>query len=155
MNPTVQPLAEVLEQAECWQLLEVHVVARLAIVVDGHPDIFPVNYIVDDRLVVFRTAPGTKLLGSLKNTPVALEIDGYDEHTDLAWSVVLRGAAREIHRPEELAKASASSLDPWQGGVKDRVLRINSLNLSGRRFRVGRPDVWKTPLSDPRRASFE
>ncbi|MBG0740645.1 pyridoxamine 5'-phosphate oxidase family protein [Paeniglutamicibacter antarcticus] len=155
MDATDRPDVEKLEQTECWHLLEGHVLGRLAIVVDGHPDIFPVNYVVDNGSVVFRTAKGTKLLGALDNTPVALEIDGYDSHTELAWSVVLRGAAREVRRPEELTSANAASLEPWQGGLKDHVIRIITLNLSGRRFPVTQPDIWKTPLSDPRRASFE
>jgi hypothetical protein len=155
MDTADQTTPEVLAQSECWKLLGDHVVARLAVVVDGHPDIFPVNYVVDDRSIVFRTAAGTKLLGALETTPVAMEIDGYDSDTELAWSVVLRGVAREVRRPEELSRVDAAQLDPWQGGAKDRVVRVNRLNLSGRRFKVTRPDVWKTPPSDPRRASFE
>ncbi|MDJ0355455.1 hypothetical protein [Paenarthrobacter sp. PH39-S1] len=69
--------------------------------------------------------------------------------------MVSRGAAREVRRPEELVSADAASLEPWQGDPKDHVIRITTLNLSGRRFSVTKPDIWKTPLSDPRRASFE
>ncbi|MCY0903827.1 pyridoxamine 5'-phosphate oxidase family protein [Arthrobacter sp. H14-L1] len=155
MDATDRPDVEKLEQSECWQLLKDHVVGRLAVVVDGHPDIFPVNYAVDNGSVVFRTSTGTKLQGALDNTPVAMEIDGYDARTELAWSVVLRGAAREVRRPEELTSANTASVEPWQGGPKDHVIRINTLNLSGRRFSVTKPDIWKSPLSDPRRASFE
>ncbi|MCZ2402032.1 pyridoxamine 5'-phosphate oxidase family protein [Paenarthrobacter sp. Z7-10] len=155
MDAKNRPDVEKLEQIECWHLLESHVLARLAVVVDGHPDIFPVNYVVDNRSVVFRTASGTKFLGALESTPVAMEIDGYDSHTELAWSVVLRGAAREVRRQEELSNASVAYLDPWQGGPKEHVIRVNTLNLSGRRFKVTKPEIWKTPLSDPRRASFE
>ena len=123
--------------------------------VDGHPDIFPINYVVDNGHVVFRTAGGTKLQGVLDHTPVTVEIDGYDANSELAWSVVLRGAAREIRRHDEVAAANALPLEPWQGGKKEHFIRIDTLSLSGRRFPVTKPDIWKTPLSDPRRSSFE
>ena len=45
---------------------------RLAVVVAGHPDIFPINYVVDHASIVIRTAAGTKLAGS-KSRQVAFE----------------------------------------------------------------------------------
>lgn len=146
---------ECLGKDECWEILASHIVGRLAVIVDGHPDIFPVNYVVDDGSVLFRTGAGTKLQWLLEPRPVALEIDGYDPHTELAWSVVLRGSAREITRAQGRAEAKALPLDPWQGGPKDHFISVGSLNLSGRRFHVTKADIWKTPLSDPRLASFE
>ncbi len=45
---------------ECWDLLAQTNVGRLAVLVDGHPDIFPVNYVLDGDSIVFRTGAGTK-----------------------------------------------------------------------------------------------
>ena len=45
---------------------------------DGHPEIFPVNFVIEHRSIVFRTAAVTKLWQSSKDTPAAFEIDGYD-----------------------------------------------------------------------------
>ncbi|ALE05637.1 flavin-nucleotide-binding protein [Arthrobacter sp. ERGS1:01] len=148
------PDIETLPKTECWELLQGQVIGRLAVVVDDdHPDIFPINYVVHNGSVIFRTAPGTKLYGSVNNTPVAFEIDGYNPHTEQAWSVVLRGRAQQLESTTGLAKALA--LQPWQGGEKNHLIRINTLNLSGRRFHVTKPDIWTTPLADARRASFE
>jgi nitroimidazol reductase NimA-like FMN-containing flavoprotein (pyridoxamine 5'-phosphate oxidase superfamily) len=47
--------------AECWELLGRHDMGRIAIVVDGKPQIFPVNYGLKGNVIVFRTAAGTKL----------------------------------------------------------------------------------------------
>ena len=48
---------ETLDRDECIELLAHHrFVGRLAVVVDGRPLIFPVNYIVDHDSVVFCTA---------------------------------------------------------------------------------------------------
>jgi len=46
---------------ECWTLLRSTPVGPLAKVVDGRPDIHPVNHLVDHGTVLFRTAEGTKL----------------------------------------------------------------------------------------------
>ncbi|MDO5753126.1 pyridoxamine 5'-phosphate oxidase family protein [Arthrobacter sp.] len=155
MNHMERPRVDTLEKAECWDLLKSHVIGRLAVVVDGHPDIFPLNYAVGNGHVVFRTAGGTKLQGAIDQALVALEIDGYDDRSEHAWSVVLRGTAREITHPAEVSAANALPLEPWQGGTKAHLVRIDSLSLSGRRFPVTKPDIWKTPVSDPRRSTFE
>jgi len=34
-------------------------------------------------------------------------------------------------------------------------VRVAPKALTGRRFKVNRPDVWTTRLADPRRATFE
>ena len=149
------PDIENLPKTECWELLQGQVIGRLAVVIDDHPDIFPINYMVHNGSVIFRTALGTKLHGSVNNTPVAFEIDGYNPTTEQAWSVVLRGRAQQLEPTTGLAEAKALPLQPWQGGEKNHLMRINTLNLSGRRFHVTKPDIWTTPLTDARRASFE
>ena len=68
---------EVLSTKECWELLRDSVVGRLAVTVDGRPDIFPVNPVVDHGSIVFRTSAGTKLAAT-KGHEVAFEVDGYD-----------------------------------------------------------------------------
>jgi nitroimidazol reductase NimA-like FMN-containing flavoprotein (pyridoxamine 5'-phosphate oxidase superfamily) len=95
---------EILSDRECWKLLRESVVGRLAVTVDGSPDIFPVNPIVDHGTIVFRTSAGTKL-GATKGKNVAFEVDGYDSDTARAWSVVVKGRAVEILEREETLRA--------------------------------------------------
>jgi hypothetical protein len=52
---------EEISEDECLQLLERHDLGRIAVVVDGQPLIFPVNYGLSHRIVTFRSAHGTKL----------------------------------------------------------------------------------------------
>jgi hypothetical protein len=130
-------------------------VGRLAVVVDERPDIFPLNYVVDHGTIVFRSAEGTKLTGALSDTPVAFEVDGYDARTERAWSVVVQGKATQIRQLHELADTVSLPLFPWQAGPKEIFIRIDLLAISGRRFKVAEPNIWTTPLSDARRASFE
>ena len=53
----VEPLSD----DESRELLATHEVGRLAVVVGGYPEIFPVNYAVVRDRVVIRTDPGAKL----------------------------------------------------------------------------------------------
>ncbi|HEY8701202.1 MAG TPA: pyridoxamine 5'-phosphate oxidase family protein [Arthrobacter sp.] len=140
---------------DCWELLEAGVVGRLALIVDEHPEIFPVNYVLERRSIVFRTAVGTKLWGANASRPAALEIDGYDPHQEEAWSVVARGETAIITNPDEIAAVDALHLEPWQPGPKDHYVRLSPRALTGRRFKVNKPDVWNTRLTDQRRSSFE
>ena len=140
---------------DCWELLASAAVGRLALTVDGHPEIFPVNFVVERRSIVFRTASGTKLWGSMKEEPAAFEIDGYDPHTEEAWSVVARGTTVPIESQEEQSAADALGLEPWEPGTKSHYVRLSPKALTGRRFKVNAPDVWNTRLTDGRRASFE
>ena len=43
-----------LSEEECWNLLARRELGRLALAVNGEPDIFPVNYVVDGPRVLFR-----------------------------------------------------------------------------------------------------
>ena len=86
-----------LSASDSWALLRQARVGRLALIVDGHPDIFPVNHVVDRGTVVFRTAAGTKFAEAVGHT-VAFEVDGYDLRTASAWSVVVKGTAQEVIR---------------------------------------------------------
>lgn len=144
-----------LSESECWALLRTTGVARLAVWVDDHPDIFPLNFAVDHGTVVFRTGAGTKLSAALSDAPVALEADGYDPETAEAWSVVIRGEAEEIRSGPELLETVDLPLLPWQAGDKGRFVRIVPTTTSGRRFPIADPSSWLTPLSGAKRAAME
>lgn len=140
---------------QCWDLLAAANVGRLGLVVDDHPEIFPVNYVIYDRHIVFRTGRGRKLWGAMASRPGVFEIDGYDVPTTEAWSVMARGETVLMTDPEEVAKVDALGLEPWQPGAKDHYIRLVPRALTGRRFVVNRPDLWTTKTNDARRALFE
>jgi hypothetical protein len=144
-----------LEHHECWELLRTVSVGRLAVLVDGHPDIFPINYAVDGGTLVFRTGQGTKLAGASGGSAVAVEADGVDAVSGLAWSVVLKGPAKEIKGTEGVLDTAALYLFPWQAGKKDTFVRVSPDSLTGRRFKVTAPMTWWTQLSGAVKASPE
>lgn len=124
-----------LSVAESWAMLRHAVVGRLALVVNERPEIFPVNHLVDRGTLVFRTAAGTKLSGAL-GCWVAFEADGYDLETASAWSVVVKGTAREVNRLYEVLDAYELPLFPWHSSPKPHFIRIEADSITGRRFEV-------------------
>ncbi|GAA4116087.1 pyridoxamine 5'-phosphate oxidase family protein [Enteractinococcus coprophilus] len=125
---------ENLSEKQCWELLRSAEVGRLAVIVGDHPEIFPVNYAVDQGTVLFRSAAGTKVTSALSDAPVAFEADGYDAETGLVWSVVVKGQATTFRAIEEAVNSLKVEVRPWQEGKKERFIRIRSHEVTGRRF---------------------
>ena len=132
----------VLSTDACFELLRSQNVGRLAVSIREHPDIFPINYVVDRGGIVFRTAEGTKLAASLLGRGVAFEIDALDAEAGVAWSVVVKGDAVEIERMYELLDAQDLPLFPWHAGSTHRFVRIEPVEITGRRFHVVDPEWW-------------
>lgn len=128
------PIA-ILSEDECWSFLRAGSFGRLAISAAGEIDIFPINFVVDGETLVFRTAPGTKLLELTIAHKVAFEIDGFDAAH--AWSVVLKGTAARIEQQAEIDAADKLPLTPWIPTLKYTFVRISATDLSGRRFERG------------------
>jgi uncharacterized protein len=104
-------------------------------VADGQgPVIFPVNFVLDRHMVVFRTDEGTKLGAAARGGRVAFEVDGADQAAHTGWSVVVRGKATEVTDPAELARLRKLQLVPWAPGAKSRYVRILPAKLTGRRI---------------------
>lgn len=138
--PTPEGMRE-LSDSECWEQLRANEqhgggVGRIAVSIVNHPDIFPVNYVVDHGSVVFRTAEGTKLAAAVLGVAVAFEADGYDPDVGEAWSVVIKGRAVELEQVHGRFDAADLPLFPWHASPKNRVVRIEPEHVSGRRFVV-------------------
>jgi uncharacterized protein len=129
---------EILDEQTCWELLSSVEVGRFAVAAAGDVEIFPVNFVVDGRAVVFRTAEGTKLVEVVIAGRVAFEVDGYDAITGRAWSVVIKGEAELLERFDDIYRASELPITPWNAAPKDRFVRIRARAVTGRRFVVSR-----------------
>jgi uncharacterized protein len=131
-----------LSDQDCWALLRKHGLGRLAIVVDGRPEIFPINYAAGEGAVVFRTQPGSKLSHG-PGSVAAFEIDGYDHNTGYGWSVVVSGPLAEItEATDERSRALRRlPLETAAPGIRLHWLAIDAERVSGRSFRGG----WMVP----------
>jgi nitroimidazol reductase NimA-like FMN-containing flavoprotein (pyridoxamine 5'-phosphate oxidase superfamily) len=124
---------DIMDRDECEQLLRTQRVGRVAVGTD-HPSVLPVLYGVLDGDVVFRTAPGEKLIAAALHQTTAFEIDAYDVDEQTGWSVNVVGPAEELLHPADLARARALDLPAWAGEVRDRFVRIRTEHITGRRI---------------------
>jgi nitroimidazol reductase NimA-like FMN-containing flavoprotein (pyridoxamine 5'-phosphate oxidase superfamily) len=126
----------VLSEDECWHLLASMALGRLVTCVEGRPEIFPVNFVVQRRTVLFRTAErATKLFTVVMNNQVAFEAD--DHNVAEGWSVIVKGRARVLNNSAEIQEAERAHLLPWTAMLKRRYVRVIPSEITGRRFRFG------------------
>lgn len=123
----------VMDVDECLRLLADGHFGRLAVVVGEQPLVFPVNYALAGRDIVFRTDPGTKLHAAAGRR-VAFEIDAADTMYHSGWSVLVEGVAREETDPSRQAELARLPLTPWCPGAKVHWIRIRSDVITGRRL---------------------
>ncbi|MFU8945542.1 pyridoxamine 5'-phosphate oxidase family protein [Mycetocola zhadangensis] len=127
---------EVLNRAECWRLLGITRIARLAVVDEDGPDIFPINYLVTGDSLFFRSAPGKKIVDLTKRPGVAVEIDGTEGGK--RFSVVLRGEAHRLSDDADIRGSAIDSLPTLTGSEKWNYFEVVPRTVTGIRFRASR-----------------
>lgn len=125
---------EMLDRGECDALLAAHSFGRVAVWSGEHPAVLPVLYGMLDGDVVFRTAPGEKLIAAVLGQEVVFEIDAAEPARHTGWSVNVVGRAEAIVRPDEVARAETLGLEPWAGDYRNDFVRIHAARVSGRRI---------------------
>jgi hypothetical protein len=142
-----------MEPPECWAALRTVDLGRLSFSIEGLPEIFPINYLVDQGSVVFRTGARSKIAMACDGRPVAFEADGRTDGK--AWSVVAKGEAHEIRGLYDSLAVAELPLHPQQAGHKDRLARLTPSEVTGRRFAVVDPSSWDTALTSAPRSAPE
>jgi len=127
---------EILERDACLALLASVPVGRVGVTIDALPAVLPVNFaLAGDGAIVFRTVPGTKLDAATIGAVVAFQADDVCATGDVgAWSVLVRGVARELTTAADIGVAETLPLESWawQRGA-DRFVRIEPTLITGRR----------------------
>ncbi|GAA0686567.1 pyridoxamine 5'-phosphate oxidase family protein [Kitasatospora atroaurantiaca] len=128
------PVLMQLTTPECWDRLGEHGIGRVALSGDAGPAVLPVNYIVDDGTIVYRTTPDS-MTASAAGSEVAFEVDHVDEHLSQGWSVLIVGTAEYITDPETVRRlAEEPEARPWAGGARNLWIRIAPTRITGRRI---------------------
>lgn len=142
-TPETNPVT-VLTEEQSWDLLSGAALGRLVTTLEGEAEIFPVNFVVQNRTILLRTAEGTKLFSAVMNDRVVFEAD--DHNVAEGWSVIVRGRAAVLYGADEIAEADRAGLYPWVATIKLRYIRITPTEISGRRFLFGpEPDTVLVP----------
>lgn len=121
-----------LDTEECWRRLGTHGVGRVAATTAEGPMVLPVNYTVVDGAITFRTAAGS-VPAQVLGEQVAFEVDHIDETFGRGWSVLVRGRARGVTRPETLRRLEdRARSEPWAGGRREVWVCVDVVGISGR-----------------------
>jgi uncharacterized protein len=126
---------EELSREECERLLASQNLGRVAIVIDGNPQIFPVNYAYQDGIVVFRSSLGVKVERSPMSS-IAFETDMVDTAYGTAWSVMVEGTAQDITKTIDPTSERLRQvvLEPAAPGDRRYWIGVYVDKMSGRRF---------------------
>jgi nitroimidazol reductase NimA-like FMN-containing flavoprotein (pyridoxamine 5'-phosphate oxidase superfamily) len=118
-----------LSTSDCELLLASLDIGRIAVVDNGYPLIFPINYKMaafGGKLVIaIRTRPGNVI--DLPGRAVCFEIDGLDASHDGGWSVLVRGVL--VESPPDPDRDS----HPIDSADRDAWRIIVPTHVSGRR----------------------
>lgn len=126
-----------LPAAECFDLLEPGGIGRVGFIAADGIMMFPVNFAVAGKTIVFRTAPDT-LLALYANTEVSFEVDHIDEALHAGWSVLVHGHAHRVTDERQVEHLERGThLRPWASGARDVYVRITPTRISGRRLDRG------------------
>jgi nitroimidazol reductase NimA-like FMN-containing flavoprotein (pyridoxamine 5'-phosphate oxidase superfamily) len=126
-----------IDERECWELLASAPIGRLAVPAGtAAPSVFPVSYVLDDWVIVFRTGRGEKLFASVRG-PVSFQADSYDPVHRIGWSVLVKGVAYEASE----AELGNLALESWVRSDRDHLMRLVPLEVTGRRIVPGGPET--------------
>jgi nitroimidazol reductase NimA-like FMN-containing flavoprotein (pyridoxamine 5'-phosphate oxidase superfamily) len=126
---------ESLSEQECQTLLANHFFGRVAVWSGEHPAVLPVLYRMLDGDVVFRTAPGEKLIAATLGQEVVFEIDGLEPERRTGWSVNVVGGVERVVDHGDKERVEQLGLEPWAGDYRNDYVRLRTGHLSGRRIR--------------------
>lgn len=129
-------LAKALTRAECYELLSNTTVGHIAFVNGEGQQLIPINFIVLDEIVYFRTAY-TGILADLTagHSDVAFGVDHHDDASRTGWNVTVRGSARQVEDRATINKVLGNpNLRPWAGGVRSKVIEVRPESVAGRKI---------------------
>jgi nitroimidazol reductase NimA-like FMN-containing flavoprotein (pyridoxamine 5'-phosphate oxidase superfamily) len=117
---------EALSTAECWELVAMATLGRLALSIRALPTILPVRYVVDDASVVISIVRLGMPDTAVHDSVVAFAVDDINEVADEGWMVQMQGRAR---------LTTATTLAGGPGDVDfTRIMRLSPGTVTGLRY---------------------
>jgi nitroimidazol reductase NimA-like FMN-containing flavoprotein (pyridoxamine 5'-phosphate oxidase superfamily) len=126
-----------MEPEECLRLLREHHLGRVAVMINGFPEIFPMHYRLMETTGLTWIALGTQRGHAIDraSTNTAFEIDDLASATLQPWSVLVRGT---LHRVDPDAADFRERFDPvpWPAAERNVWHVIQPFAITGRRSRT-------------------
>jgi len=138
-DPQPQSPLEPFGEAESWKLISAGGVGRIGYSGRYGPTILPVNFMVQDNAIYFRTARHSTMEEDLRtgiahaDYKVAFQIDHFDDVAHAGWSVLVQGDVHPMESDDELALASRAGVESWAAGDRDLFMRITPTKITGHR----------------------
>src|SRR5581483_11402089 len=110
---------EVLDTAECLDLLASVSIGRVIFTARALPDVVRVNFVLHEGMIVVPTTGGSKLFAAVRNAVVAFEVDDFDTESQL-------GTLRSKGSPCTARRSRIRASTTWQ----PRSLAITGLRSS-------------------------
>jgi nitroimidazol reductase NimA-like FMN-containing flavoprotein (pyridoxamine 5'-phosphate oxidase superfamily) len=119
-----------LSEEDCYALLSTGTVGRLAFTNAQGLQLIPVNFVVSDGIVYFRTSEASVLADLAEGShEVAFGVDYRDDLYQTGWSVTVNGSTHAAEEePVELPR-------PWAPGKRDLVIALTPRQITGRKVR--------------------
>jgi len=134
-------IIEQLDEAECLRLIAPGGIVRIAYQSRFGQAVLPVNYMLHEGAIVFRTALHSALDEDLQTGIadaeylVAFEIDELDMAGRQGWSVLIQGPAHRVESDAERASVVQAGVQNWAPGNRELFVRIVPSRVTGRRIR--------------------
>lgn len=119
---------------ECLKRLGSHSIGRVVFCTDEGPQIYPVNFAIDDGGIVFRVSAYGPLASLAQQNEVAFEVDELDREHHHGWSVIAHGQAHALEGDEAHQLRTLRMLEPWAAGSRTLHIRVTPRQLTGRQF---------------------
>jgi nitroimidazol reductase NimA-like FMN-containing flavoprotein (pyridoxamine 5'-phosphate oxidase superfamily) len=122
-----------LSREECERLIAGGGVGRVGLSTDAGPLIIPVNFVVQQGTIVFRTDPHSVVATHGWGRRVAFEVDAIDAVHATGWDVLVVGRLEPVDDPGEIALLERrAELRPWPAGRRRLHMRVAPLDVTGR-----------------------
>jgi transcriptional regulator with XRE-family HTH domain len=128
------PRLDGLSKEQCEAHLSGGGVGRFVFLAERGPVALPVNFRLVEGDVVFRTR-ATGSLAAAAGATVSFEVDHIDEAMSEGWSILISGRARRVDDPSEIEQPTWLGIQPWPGGHREAIIRIETTKISGRTIR--------------------
>lgn len=125
---------EELSREESLRLLGAVPMGRVVFTLRALPAIRPVNHIVDDGDVIFRTRYDSALAPAAGSIIVAYEADEIDRCSHSGWSVIVTGATERVTDSDQIERYRHRIRTWYDPGPADVVVRIRTAFVTGIRL---------------------
>jgi len=123
-----------IDEATCVRLLSHGHIGRLGLSVGSLPVVLPVNYLLHDHTIVFRSEDGDKTRAAELGSVACLEIDHFDLFEHSGWSVLATGRL-SIAPTDRAAAYDRLPVVPWAPQQSSRFVELSVELVSGRSIR--------------------